>query len=283
VLAQVEDVEALALVELLERPVVAASRYAQKPGGSPTLVSSIDAEQIEQLGYRTIGEALRSMHGVYLSDDRNYVHLGVRGFGCPATDQDDQPVINSPRTLATLAMLLPIGARTTLGELELDVQSKLLRSLELREVVPLGGGRPRRVTFGLCSATHESLRQLVAVRRFREDLFYRIGAPAVELPPPPARTAGGDSVPRLAGGNLVVFPPGTYWPRRFAGRAGGGDVNAFLPARRRVNPSNDHDASEGASAPARGAPTIDRVVGCSQRTSLDMDVVELTVDRRTGS
>jgi iron complex outermembrane receptor protein len=82
-LAEIEDVEALSLSELLERPVIAASRYAQDPGSSPTLVSSVDAELIERLGFRSISEALRGVRGVYTSNDRNYSYIGMRGFSVP--------------------------------------------------------------------------------------------------------------------------------------------------------------------------------------------------------
>jgi transcriptional regulator with PAS, ATPase and Fis domain len=70
-----------------------------------------------------------------------------------------------------------------IGELDLDVQAKLLRALETREVMPLGAARPKVVSFGLVSATHEDLRQRVADGKFRDDLYFRIGRPAVALPP----------------------------------------------------------------------------------------------------
>ena len=79
----VEDIESLSLSELLEQPMTAASRYAQKPGSSPILVSTIDADLIQTLGYRTLGEALRGVRGVYTSNDRNYSYLGTRGFSVP--------------------------------------------------------------------------------------------------------------------------------------------------------------------------------------------------------
>jgi iron complex outermembrane receptor protein len=82
-LSEIEDVEELSLGELLERPVVAASRYETKPGDSPTLVSSVDRELIDRLGYRSVGEALRGMRGVYLSNDRNYSYIGARGLSVP--------------------------------------------------------------------------------------------------------------------------------------------------------------------------------------------------------
>ncbi len=69
------------------------------------------------------------------------------------------------------------------GELDLNVQAKLLRVLETREVLPLGATRPRRVDIRVCSATHVDLREAVAAGRFRGDLFYRLGRPRVALPP----------------------------------------------------------------------------------------------------
>ena len=69
------------------------------------------------------------------------------------------------------------------GELDLGVQAKLLRVLETREVLALGDAKPRRVELGLVSATHLELRAQVAERRFREDLYFRIGRPHVVIPP----------------------------------------------------------------------------------------------------
>ncbi|WP_437510362.1 sigma 54-interacting transcriptional regulator [Sorangium sp. So ce1099] len=69
------------------------------------------------------------------------------------------------------------------AELDLAVQAKLLRVLETKEVVPLGAERPERVDIRLVSATLKDLRAEVAAGRVREDLFFRIGMPAVALPP----------------------------------------------------------------------------------------------------
>ena len=69
------------------------------------------------------------------------------------------------------------------AELDLAVQAKLLRVLETREVLALGASRPQPVDVRVCSATHRDLRAEVAERRFREDLFFRLGRPHVEIPP----------------------------------------------------------------------------------------------------
>ncbi len=70
-----------------------------------------------------------------------------------------------------------------IAELEASVQAKLLRVLETREVLRIGGTRPEPVEFRLICATHKDLRAEVTAGRFREDLYYRIGRPELALPP----------------------------------------------------------------------------------------------------
>jgi DNA-binding NtrC family response regulator len=82
-----------------------------------------------------------------------------------------------------------------IGTLSAAVQSKLLRALETREVERVGGRRPIRVDFRLVSATNESLEDRVAAGTFREDLFYRINAVVVRIPPLRERP---DDIPILA-------------------------------------------------------------------------------------
>jgi sigma-54 interacting transcriptional regulator/FHA domain-containing protein/regulatory Fis family protein len=69
------------------------------------------------------------------------------------------------------------------AELSLDVQTKLLRMLETREVLRLGATSPEHVDVRVCAATWRDLRQEVAGGRFREDLYFRIGQPEIRLPP----------------------------------------------------------------------------------------------------
>jgi len=60
--------------------VTAASKHAQASRDAPARVTVITREDIERFGYRTLAEALRAVPGFYLSNDRNYDHIGVRGF-----------------------------------------------------------------------------------------------------------------------------------------------------------------------------------------------------------
>jgi DNA-binding NtrC family response regulator len=69
-----------------------------------------------------------------------------------------------------------------IAELDAQVQAKLLRALESKEVLALGTSKPRKIEIGFCSATNKDLRALVAAGTVREDLYFRIGRPAVQLP-----------------------------------------------------------------------------------------------------
>lgn len=69
------------------------------------------------------------------------------------------------------------------AEIPLPVQVKLLRALEEREVVPVGGSQPRSTHFGLIAATHQDLAALVQAGRFRHDLYFRLCAFEFRIPP----------------------------------------------------------------------------------------------------
>ncbi|WP_259779520.1 sigma-54-dependent transcriptional regulator [Aestuariispira ectoiniformans] len=72
-----------------------------------------------------------------------------------------------------------------IGSMPLEMQSKLLRALENREITRLGASMPVPVDFRLVSAANEDLNKAVSEGRFREDLFYRINT--VELTVAPLR------------------------------------------------------------------------------------------------
>ncbi|HLT36905.1 MAG TPA: sigma 54-interacting transcriptional regulator [Enhygromyxa sp.] len=74
-----------------------------------------------------------------------------------------------------------------IGELPLDVQAKLLRVIETKQVLPIGALEPVPVEFRVCAATLADLRSEVVKGRFREDLYFRIARPEVSLPALAAR------------------------------------------------------------------------------------------------
>jgi transcriptional regulator of acetoin/glycerol metabolism len=69
-----------------------------------------------------------------------------------------------------------------IGDMPLLLQARLLRALEAREILPVGGDEPVAVDLHVISASHHDLRQMVARHEFREDLYYRIAGITLELP-----------------------------------------------------------------------------------------------------
>ena len=70
-----------------------------------------------------------------------------------------------------------------IAELSLEVQARLLRTLEEGEVRPVGSAQPTAVDVRLVTATHHNLSAAVRDGRFREDLFHRIYVLPIRIPP----------------------------------------------------------------------------------------------------
>ncbi len=70
-----------------------------------------------------------------------------------------------------------------IGDMEPDVQAKLLRILETQEFERLGSGKVIKADVRIIAATNKNLEEMVARRTFREDLFYRINVFPIHIPP----------------------------------------------------------------------------------------------------
>jgi len=90
-----------------------------------------------------------------------------------------------------------------IGELPLELQPKLLRVLEKREVVRVGQSQPRPVSVRVITATWRDLRTMVNAGTFREDLYFRIAQARVGLPPLADRI---EDVPALVYHFLQTLP-----------------------------------------------------------------------------
>ncbi|WP_230969186.1 TonB-dependent receptor plug domain-containing protein [Nitrogeniibacter aestuarii] len=73
----------MSLEDLMGMTVVGASKYEQLQSEVAAAVSVISREEIHAYGWRTLGDALASLPGLYLSYDRQYMGLGTRGFSIP--------------------------------------------------------------------------------------------------------------------------------------------------------------------------------------------------------
>lgn len=69
------------------------------------------------------------------------------------------------------------------GNLSLNTQAKLLRVIQEREYKPVGGTQRIKVDVRIIAATNQNLREAIAQKTFREDLFYRLSVVPIQIPP----------------------------------------------------------------------------------------------------
>lgn len=154
------------------------------------------------------------------------------------------------------------------GDLELDLQAKLLRVLQQKQFERVGGEEPITVDVRILAATNRELAALIANGRFREDLFYRLSVVTVELAPLRERR---EDIPLLAEHIVRRLAKKYHWPQlglsaealRFVvEQPWPGNVRelenalarAAIVTRGRLLLPDDIAGSRGASAPSESAP-----------------------------
>lgn len=151
------------------------------------------------------------------------------------------------------------------AELSLPVQAKLLRALESKRVIRLGDSRERPVDLRVVAATHRGLADEVKAGRFREDLFFRLAAAVVPLPPlrdrpcelpllahtflEAACARNGRPVPRLSASVLAMLSAHT-WPGNVRELKNAMEYAAAVASGPVLEPSALPDSLQGPESPA---------------------------------
>lgn len=94
-----------------------------------------------------------------------------------------------------------------IGDLPLDTQAKLLRTLQEKQIERVGSSRSRRVQFRVISATNQPLSELMASGRFREDVVYRLSDMVLWIPPLRERK---EDIPLLINYFLKKYSPSKF-------------------------------------------------------------------------
>jgi len=69
------------LMKIKVESVYSVSKYTQPVTQAPSSVTIVTSDEIRKYGYRTLADILASVSGLYITYDRNYTYLGMRGFG----------------------------------------------------------------------------------------------------------------------------------------------------------------------------------------------------------
>lgn len=97
-----------------------------------------------------------------------------------------------------------------IGDLDLDLQAKLLRTLQSGEFERVGGEHTIQVNVRIIAATNHPLSEQIAKHRFREDLYYRLNVVTIDLPPLRSRP---DDIPELAEHFIQRLARKYHWPQ----------------------------------------------------------------------
>ena len=176
------------------------------------------AEKVRLIGESPAIEALRSIIRRVADTDLAVLILGENGTGKEVVAQSihylsrrrDQPFVAVncaaiPETLAESELFghekgaftdahearrgkFELAAGGTLfldeiGDLSLGGQAKLLRVMEEKVLVRVGGSTPIHTDARLLAATNQNLAEMVRAKRFREDLYFRLNVVTLDLPP----------------------------------------------------------------------------------------------------
>jgi len=95
------------------------------------------------------------------------------------------------------------------GDLGAEAQAKLLRAIETGEYQRVGGDRTLKVDVRVIAATNRNLKEEVAAKRFRDDLYYRLNVVPIDVPPLRERA---DDIPELVSHFLARFHTRTDLP-----------------------------------------------------------------------
>jgi transcriptional regulator of acetoin/glycerol metabolism len=99
-----------------------------------------------------------------------------------------------------------------IGDMPLHLQARLLRVLEVREVTPLGGEKPVKVSIKLISATHHDIQSMVEEGSFREDLYYRLHGLSLTMPALRDRTDKIDLIKHIGQLEAITKEPLNWEP-----------------------------------------------------------------------
>ena len=70
-----------------------------------------------------------------------------------------------------------------IGEMQYHLQAKLLRAIETKNIIRVGGSKPIKIDVRIIAATNKDLKAMIKKGQFRQDLYYRLKVLTLDIPP----------------------------------------------------------------------------------------------------
>lgn len=188
-----EELTSLNLQELKEQNIIAESKEMQQVITTVMKLARRKVSPILIMGESGTGKGLlaKYIHSQAFEDNCPFVQLNCAALPETLLEAElfgyDKGAFTGARDKGKIGLFEMAGGGTLfldeLGEMSLPVQAKLLKCLEEKEVMRLGGLKPVKIDCNVITATNVNLHQQVRQGKFRQDLFFRLNTFTITLPP----------------------------------------------------------------------------------------------------
>lgn len=188
-----DELEGLLTLQMRGKEFVAESRSMRQAFMTSIKLSRLDTPTILLLGESGVGKGMLAKFIHQQSKRRGKPFLSLNCAALPESLVEaelfgyESGAFTGAREEGRVG-LMELAADGTLfldeiGELSMPIQAKLLKCLDEREFMPLGGSKPTELRCSVVTATNRNLQTLMRKRRFRKDLFFRLNTFTITIPP----------------------------------------------------------------------------------------------------
>lgn len=188
-----EELTSLNLNELKEQNIIAESKEMQQVIATADKLSRRKVSPILILGESGTGKGLiaKFIHSRTHDKERPFVQINCAALPETLLEAElfgyEKGAFTGARDKGKIGLFEMAKGGTLfldeLGEMSLPVQAKLLKCLEDREIMHLGGLKPIKIDCTVIAATNLNLKNQIREKRFRQDLFFRLNTFTITLPP----------------------------------------------------------------------------------------------------
>ncbi len=188
-----EELTSLNLHELKEQSIIAESKEMQQVIATAVKLSRRKISPILILGESGTGKGLiaKFIHSRTYKKEKPFVQLNCAALPETLLEAElfgyEKGAFTGAKDKGKIGLFEMAKGGTLfldeLGEMSLPVQAKLLKCLEDREIMHLGGLKPIKIDCSIIAATNANLKKQIQEKKFRQDLFFRINTFTITLPP----------------------------------------------------------------------------------------------------